>query len=785
MHGLGIGIVRGMVDVAHCLHCSEPVPPHRRLALANYCCEGCRFIDGLLKASAAGASEWGLDPRALPGGEIENLRSTEATHLFLRAGRRGIPSAKLMIEGFHCVGCQSALARLPEVLPELSRVEWNSLDAILTVEWGRETPDLGRLGELLARWGFRFRYLRGEESTESESQHRRKKDLIRLGVVGGVSGNIMIFAFAIYAGAEPSWAQAFVLIMGLLFLPVATYGAYPFYQSAYRALKSRELHLDFPLTFAFLSGTIYSYGRLIQGSEDVYFDSLSGFLFLILISRFLLGWAQRRSAEEHPLEVFFDRSLFKFRRGDQQALAPVTDLIPGDVVYVPERARVPVDGRVQDTAVEIDTAYLNGETQTRWVLPNGEIRAGSFVSRPGVWVKAERCGPETDLGRLVREVRRETHSAPVHPLLSSRVSQILTLTVFATAALLVAYFAQTGHTDEGLRRAFALMILACPCAIAFGTPLALAQGLKLAFREGLLIRTADVFEKLKNVKRIAFDKTGTLTTGHLRLSPRSPLLDDELKTLLLSLEASATHPIAHALRRAFAPARPLTLENLQHVPGAGPAADYQGHRYEILPVTEGDNSHGPAMELHRDGQGVLRLNFEDDPRPETAEVLAQFKNENRELFILSGDATSRVTALAQTLDLPLANARGALKPNDKLAAIAKLEIGLYVGDGTNDVSSLVAAPVSYAMPGSALEAQLGADVIGLRGGLEMLPKLFVIAQEVERTLRRNLAFALGYNLIAGTCAVFGLIGPMGAALLMPVSSLLILFSSLWLTRRSV
>ncbi|MBX3019534.1 MAG: cation-translocating P-type ATPase [Bdellovibrionaceae bacterium] len=773
-----------MEEVAYCLHCSEPVPSHRRLALANYCCEGCKFIDGLLKASEAGASEWGLSPRALPGGELENLRTLEATRLFLSTNRRGTPSAKLMIEGFHCVGCQSALARLPEVLPELSRVEWNSLDAILTAEWRTATPDLGRLGELLARWGFRFRFLRSDESTESESQRRRKQDLIRLGVVGGLSGNIMIFAFAIYAGAEASWSHAFVLLMGILFLPVATYGAYPFYQSAYRALKSRELHLDFPLTFAFLSGTLYSYARLIQGNDDVYFDSLSGFLFLILISRFLLGWAQRRSAEEHPLEVFFDRSLFKYRRGGQEALAPVTELIPGDWVYVPERARVPIDGRVQQAAVEIDTAYLNGETQTRWVLPNGEIRAGSFVNRPGVWVKAERCGAETDLGRLVREVRRETHSAPVHPHLSSRVSQILTLIVLAVAGALVTSFHQSGLTDEGLRRAFALMILACPCAIAFGTPLALAQGLKLAFREGLLIRSAEVFEKLKNVKRIAFDKTGTLTTGHLRLSQRSPLLDDELKSLLLSLEAPATHPIAHALRRAFGPARHLPLENLIEVPGSGPAADYQGHRYEIQPVAEGDTSAGPAMELRRDGEAVLRLNFEDNPRPEATEVLNQFKHEGRELFILSGDATSRVTALARTLDLPTENARGSLKPEDKRTAISQLGIGLYVGDGTNDVSSLVEAPVSYAMPGSALEAQLGADVIGLRGGLEMLPKLFHLGQEVERTLRRNLGFALGYNLIAGTCAVMGWIGPMGAALLMPISSLLILFSSLWLTRRS-
>lgn len=779
-----------MSEVAYCIHCLEPVPEKRRLQLVNYCCDGCEFIHRLLQADAAGVDDWGLRPRALPGGELEVLRSTEALTLFLRMNRRGYPTAKLMIEGFHCVGCQSALSRLPEILPELSRVEWNPIDAILSAEWRDGNADLGRLGELLARWGFRFRFLRTEETNESVSQRRRKDDLIRLGVIGGAAGNIMLFAFAVYAGTDPAWTRAFVVLMGALFLPIATYGAWPFYQSAARAIKSRELHLDFPLTVAFLSGTLYSYGQLLTGGDDVYFDSLSGFLFLILISRFLLSWAQRRSAEEHPLEIFFDRSLFKFRRAGLESLAPVTDLIPGDLVYVPENARAPIDGLVQETAIEIDTAYLNGETQTRWVLPQGEVRAGSRIVKPGVWIQALRCGAETELGKLVREVRRETHSAPVHPLISSRVSQILTFTVLILAAATSLYFYEQGNTGEGLRRAFALMILACPCAIAFGTPLALAQGLKLAFREGLLIRTADVFEKLAHVKRIAFDKTGTLTTGKLRLSKRSPLLDPELKNLLLSLEATASHPIAHALRRAYGTVHPLALENLHDVPGAGPAADFKGQHFEIRATAESghgpahETGQGPAMELHQNGESVLRLQFEDEPRPEATSILRQFHNEGRELFILSGDAPSRATSMGALLEIPPDHAFGGLKPDDKRRLIEKLGIQLYVGDGTNDVSSLRRAPVSYAMPGSVLEAQLGADVIGLRGGLEMLPKLFELAKEVEATLKRNLGFALTYNLIAGLLALAGWVGPMAAALLMPVSSLLILFSSLWLTRRS-
>lgn len=774
-----------MEDPVRCLHCHEPVPPHRLSAAAAYCCDGCQFIDRFLRDNSAGAPEWGLSPRALPAGELENLRSPEASHLFLGENRKGAPRARLMIEGFHCVGCQSALARIPEALSEISRVEWNPLDAILTVEWPAGVQaDLGALGDLLARWGFRFRFLRTDESNESQAELRRREELIRIGVVGGLAGNIMLFAFAVYAGAEAPWSGLFLWLMGVLFAPIATFGAWPFYQSAWRALKSRELHLDFPLTFAFLSGTIYSYVRLFEGNDDLYFDSLSGFLFLILVSRFLLGWAQRRSAEDHPLEVFFDRSLFTFRRAGQESRAPVTDLIPGDEVLVPEGVRVPVDGRVIHSAIEIDTAYLTGETQTRWILPGGEVRAGSRIARPAAWIQAERCGPQTELGSLVREARRATHSAPVHPLISSRLSQVLTAGVLAVALALITTYWIAGDPDEGFKRAFALMILACPCAIAFGTPLALAQGLKLAFREGLLIRTAETFEKLARVKRIAFDKTGTLTTGQLRLSRRAPMLDDELKTLLLSLEAAAAHPIAHALRRAYGTVRPLPLENRVDVPGAGPAADWQGHHYEILPAADVDSGPGPAFELHRDGQCVVRLDFEDGVRPEARPVLEQLIARGCELFVLSGDAPHRVRALTEYLPISRSHLHGSLTPEGKREAITNLGIGLYVGDGTNDVSSLREAPVSYAMPGSVLEAQFGADVIGLKGGLEMIPKLFTIGHEVNRTLRRNLRFALTYNAVAGGLAVAGLVGPMGAALLMPVSSLLILMSSLWLTRRT-
>lgn len=760
--------------LAACLHCNAPV-----FHLGDsFCCSGCRWIYNFLAQENASPSDWGLKPQALAADEFELLHSKEAQELFVAPNFRGQKQSRLSIEGYHCLGCQSALSRLPEVFKDIQNLEWNPLDSVLTIQWiERPQQPLAELAELLSRWGFRFRWMKSHESYTSLAQLRRRQDLVRIAVLGGLAGNIMMFSAAVYAGADGSWPLLFHALSAILFLPIMTYGAYPFYLSAWQSLSSRQVNLDLPLTFAFVSGSIYSYVQFWTGGTQIYFDSLAGFLFLIVVSRFLLSSAQRQSVQDHPLDIFFDRSLFQYRRALSERKGPVGDLIPGDEVLVPQGARVPVDGILIGQPVEVDTAYLTGESQTHWVLAGGIIRAGSRLPEQSSWIQVRQTGHQTDLGQIISEIRSTVFNQPLHPVISNRTSQILTLLVFSVAAVLLLYFSST-DPSEGFRRALSLMIVACPCAVAFGTPLALSQGLKMAFREGLLVRSPVSFEKLRKVRRIAFDKTGTLTTGQLVLSKNSPMIDPEFKKILLTLEAQSTHPIAQALRRSWGQVPTFKMQDYQDIPGQGPSAIIQGHQYAIRPSQNSENSSGPGLELLQDGESVLRLSFEDEVRPEALTLLQALKQKGHQLFILSGDTLARVNKVDAQLSHVMTKNFGGLTPAQKKLEIEKLEIDLYVGDGTNDVSSFQKAPISVAMPGAVLEAQISADVIFLRGGLEKLSRLFEIGQVTDRTLRRNLFFALTYNVCAGLLAVFGLITPLGAALLMPVSSILILFSSL-------
>ncbi len=395
--------------------------------------------------------------------------------------------------------------------------------------------------------------------SQDEAIKEDRADIIRLAVMAACAGNIMTFAFAIYFGLSGVAADIFNWICFVLYLPVLFYGALPFYQGFWRSIRQKEMSIDGPMAVASVAGFVFSFINLVRGQGSIYFDSLSGFLFLILVSRYVQKRLQKKFlvpvSHFGAFEMNKARKIFATEATDW-SWSLSQDLSAGDQILVLKNEVIPVDGWVVSDFGVLSLAYLTGESKPQVFQKGMKVKAGTQVLENDVVLRVEATGLGTQFGRLLEGLKRSSLTRVKVQDVSDRASQWLLWIVFSLAfVFLIGYWSI--NPVAAVERSLALLILACPCAMAFGTPLALAFSLKKAIRLGLILKSGDVFEKILQVENVFFDKTGTLTEGSLQvvrtinLQDKNANLSQLQKQLFLALEKISYHPIAFAIRKYF------------------------------------------------------------------------------------------------------------------------------------------------------------------------------------------------------------------------------------------
>lgn len=723
-----------------------------------YCCIGCESLAGL------------SGDRELPSHAVEDER-------LIRDYGKTVGDAvefECTVEPLACEACVQALARLPESFPAVSELEWHRGRSVLRFRFAKDRAlptgffDILRRLKLEPRWR--------EPGAPGEGNEAMRQRLIRVGITGALAANIMMFAVPIYGGLDGDLRFIFEIVQAVLFIPVFFWCAIPIFRTAWMALKLRFLSVDLPLAVAFVLGSVFSATSLAQGSHDIYFDSLAGFLFLILASRFILERSLANHLRSPRLGELFENPHFAATRDGREIFLPWHGLRPGDLVTLGANDRLPVDGVLETRSAEFDTSWMTGEVMPVLRFKGAPLKAGIRLISKNAVIAVTSTAEDTEFARVVS--RLETGGEKLEGGGEARVGTALVLGCFALIGVLLAFAGTIGFT-ESLRRSLALLIVACPCAVSFAAPLARARATRLARARGFWIRRSHVWRRLAHPARIAFDKTGTLTDGNLTVAPHSPMIDARWKQIILSLENVSAHPVAESLRRSWGPIGTYTVANAREIPGEGVEGVIEGQFYEFKKVA-GDTG-SVSLSLRRNGQALMDVELQDQVRPRTREAFANL-GKDHQLFIVSGDSEERVFAFADTMKVPRERASGNLKPDEKARALDRIHPDLYFGDGTNDIPALRKAPVSFATGGAALEAKAASDVLMLDADLARLPMLFEIARETEKLIRRNFIIALVYNVGAGLAAVDGAIHPLIAAVLMPAISLALAASTIWGTR---
>lgn len=746
------------IAVTKCLHCGSLTQGEA------YCCSACQNLHQRFE------SHFEMDP------ELLFLDQPNFRGLYLHSNSEY--QYQLYVEGLHCSSCVHLLEKMPEFDESVLEARVDYARSRLALKT-RQDFSLAHAATLLKSWGYAPHFLKSSESNEEKVLAENRSMLKKIAVAGACTGNIMLFVIPVYSGLAGSWMQAFNWMSFLLFLPILFYSAQAFYKGAWNSLRYQTVNVDLPITIAMWSGFALSTVNLVRGSGHVYYDSTASFMFLILCARYLLKRVQQNFLSTYRIQDFIQCDHFLRKENGLWSYCSLAEIKVGDVLKVEQRQNCPADGILVSQEALVDLSVLNGESLPRRYNQGLEIHAGSKTLSPYIEIQVTHAPQDTKLASLLRELEENNWNKSDFIALTDRLAQKLIITVFTIAVLFFIFYFNT-NPEVAFNRSLALIVLACPCALAFGSPLTLGLALKKAQENGILIKNSNSLEKILKVKNVFFDKTGTLTTADLVLTSSEPeILDEKIKNILISLEQKSYHPVAFAIRKLWSELHPSNVINLQEKLGQGVSGIIHGKNYELKTLSESMHDKALALVLLEDGKVLARLYFEDPLRSDAKQSVQELLSKNLNCYLISGDRRERALECAKECGIPTQNTFAELFPEDKQNIVSKHKNTCMIGDGANDALSLQTADVGIAVKGSMSLSLHAADIYFSRGGLEPLVDLFALAKKAQGVLVRNLTISLVYNTLGGVMALLGFIDPWMAAILMPISSAIIVFSTLW------
>jgi Cu2+-exporting ATPase len=631
----------------------------------------------------------------------------------------------------------------------------------------------------------------------------------------------MMFSVTLYVGAwsgmETDFRIFFRWIELGLTLPVLFYSAAPFLRGAWRDLRNVSIGMDVPVALGILVAFGGSLHATWTGRGEVYYDSVSMFIFFLLVSRYFEMMARRHGADmaerlNQALPAMATRLVTDNDR-ETHEVVPVAQLEPGDRVLVKPGEVIPADSRIEDGSSSVNEALLTGESTPLRKVAADKVIGGSINIESPLRLVVTRVGVETVLAQIMRLLERAQNEKPAITRLADRTAAWFVGGVLLLAGLVGLYWWQAAP-ESWLPIVVSVLVVTCPCALSLATPTAISAATGAMLSSGLLSARGNRLETLARCTHVVFDKTGTLTRGEPAVTAihlLSGLDRVEVLAIAAALESQSEHPLGKALAKAAAGDHPAVQDLVNH-PGDGVSGRIDGTRYFIgnrdfiarhsAQEEKGDRPHflerkwglSPFSALD-DPTGITilladadrihaRIVLHDETRSDARATVTALRQAGKQVILLSGDNLSSVRQVAD--EVGIESFCAGMKPQDKLERVQALQregaIVAMVGDGINDAPVLAAADISIAMHGAAYISRASADMVLLSDQLGTLAEGLRIARQAMRIVRQNLAWALLYNLIALPAAALGYVAPWMAAVGMSSSSLLVVLNALRLTR---
>ncbi|MCB0347368.1 MAG: HAD-IC family P-type ATPase, partial [Bdellovibrionales bacterium] len=435
-------------------------------------------------------------------------------------------------------------------------------------------------------------------------------------------------------------------------------------------------------------------------------------------------------------------------------------------------------GVLVDNSAPFDTSFVSGESIPQ-IFQKGMMITSGSVCINKCQIISTHSFQISSLNKLYQKVEEIKKTKGKFSQISDKISHYLIGSVFLIAILhLAIYFSD--DPVMAFQRALALLIVACPCALALGTPLTYAMGIQKAKAANILIKDQNVLDKALSIKNIFFDKTGTLTKGQLRLVETDVEIENKIKNIILNLEKRSNHPVAFGFRNAWAEMyHELNVVDLKEEVGIGVSGTIDGVVYQLRQNSLGDVI---KIDFFADGISLCSFQFIDPLREDTEQVIKTLRAKYQNIYLISGDNPKNTETIARSVGLDLAHTFSQQSPEDKLSKITATKNAMMLGDGINDSLALRAADIGISVKGPVTMSLDAANVYFLKSGVASVIDLLSVAKKVRLCLIQNLSISLVYNVTAGALALMGFVNPLVAAILMPISSAALILNTLRVLR---
>ena len=710
----------------------------------------------------------------------------------------------VVIQGMHCAACAFTVEEALMSVPGVQSVEVNAATHRAKVVWSEAQVKPSVWMAAIANAGYGA--LPAADSSLRQARHEeRRRALWRWLVAGFCMMQVMMYAYPAYVAQDGDITPDMVFLLRwaswVLTLPVVLFSCGPFFSNAMRDIRAQRVSMDLPvalgMVITFLLSSIATFEPEGVFGAEVYYDSLTMFVFFLLTGRWLELRVRDRTAG--ALEALMNRLPDSVERqlpsGEFERVA-VRRVMVGDVVRVSPSESFPADGVILQGQTLADEALLTGESRPQARGVGDAVVAGSHNLSGIVTVRVVQVGEGTQFSQIVSLMENASLQKPRLAQLADRIAKPFLIAVLVLAALSAVYWWPT-NPGHALMVAVAVLVVTCPCALSLATPAAMLAAAGNLARHGVLVRNLQALESLAEIDTLIFDKTGTLTQDGQRVTQvmtAEGVTPEYALGLAAALAKNSLHPLSRALVQAHDGASGrsvLDVQDVNEMIGQGLEGQLNG-RLRLgsaafcAPKTKGIPDKAGVCQVHlcTENEWLASWQLSEDVRADAVQTVRALKDLNLDVWLLSGDRPESAQQVAQQVGI--AKAFGACTPQDKLSRMQAAQSQgarvAMVGDGLNDGPVLAGAHVSMAFGNAVPLAQSKSDLVLMGGSLLVVAQSVKLARHTLRVVRQNLVWAAAYNALCVPLAVVGLLPAWLAGLGMALSSLWVVLNSLRLTK---
>ncbi|HPE98507.1 MAG: heavy metal translocating P-type ATPase metal-binding domain-containing protein [Chitinophagales bacterium] len=770
-----------------CYHCGEDCTEEVYYVDEKpFCCFGCKTVYGILADNDLCAY---YELESAPGKNRRDAVETSKYEILDRPDIRArfvtFEDARQMHMRFylphmHCSSCIWLLENLHTLHPAVAQARVDFRRKEITIIAAREEISVREVASLLDTIGYEpYLSLQDMEKKDDGSVNRGR--LIRMAVAGFCFGNIMLFSAPEYlaggAMGETSLRLLFQYLSLLFSLPVFFYCADEFYISSWKSLRKGFLHIDVPIALAIIITFVRSlYTVFVEGSGG-YFDSMSGIVFFMLLGRYFQDRTYKMVSFTRDYKSYFPLSATKLEDGKEEAVA-VTELQKGDTYIVRNNELIPADSILIRGQARIDYSFVTGEAEPVEKSIGELIYAGGRQRGSHLELRVIKEVSQSYLTQLWNQSgnrqKQDEESRTMVQLLSKHFSLIVL--ILSVMAFIFWLFMDPSRSLDAL---VTPMIIACPCALLLSATFTNGNAIARLGKAGLYLRNAGVIEKLTRVSVIVFDKTGTITPSrHTRIEYEGTPLQSEERSLLSSLVHESSHPYSRAIATWCGTGKLQPVRHFREIAGSGIEGEI-GHT-KVRLMRAPDERQGTVFLVNGEELGMFR--FSAEVYPGMFALTGRLRREYP-IYLLSGDSDRDKPVMDQLFDGN--HQRYYCQPEDKRRFIEELqksgEVVMMVGDGLNDAGALMQSDVGVAVTDDIHSFTPASDLIMEVQGIGQTDRLLRYAAAARKVIIWSFVISLIYNVAGLWFALQGLLQPVIAAILMPLSTITIVLFTTGLT----